>query len=312
MKLFFLSKENVLLSKAEAEALLGRGKLIDNCLLIDTKKTTDRLSYTRFIGTVLFSATPTMLEKKIRAYDWNKLVKKTFAAVVLLQGKKSDSLGREYGSIIYDALKKPKVDLDKPDTKIIFIKTPQQWFVISVTWENTESFNPRDPKNRPENEPITMNARLARACVNLTGATKDIYDPFCGLGGLLLEAGLAGLKAIGSDIDGSMLDRCKQNMQHYKIKKYTLFKQDATAIIKKYDYIVTDLPYGRNTKTISEDLYPKFIKTLEKVLVRRAVVIFPDFFDAEKLLQKSTLKIKGRFTYYVHKSLSRNIYVLEK
>ena len=73
------------------------------------------------------------------------------------------------------------------------------------------------------------------------------------------------------------------------------------------DLILTDLPYGKNTKDIDKDLYKDFFKILEKYLKKRAVIMLPKW---HKL--KTKLKVKHHFSIYVHKSMSKEIYVLEK
>lgn len=316
MKLFLLSKENVKLAKAEAEALTNKGKLIDNALLINTKKKITRLAYTNYIADILFEAESKNIEEKIRKFNWNKLIKGSFAALTIENNRESQSLSKFYGGIIYDRLKKPKVDLEKPNIRILIIKTNtkqnSKYFVCKQEWENNEKFALRSPKERPANLPITMLPKITRACVNLTGSETTLYDPFCGTGGFLIEAGLMKLTPIGSDIGKDMILRSKKNLNFYKIKNFKLFVQDAFKINKKYDYIATDFPYGRNTREVEKNFYKKFIKILEKILKKRAVIIFPSFFDAEKLLKKSNLKIKGHYSYYLHKSLSREIYVLER
>ena len=312
MKLLLLSKENIPLARGEAEALLGKGTLDENILLINTNKTTDRLACTRLIANVLFETTEKALEKAITSFNWNKIIKKTFAVYFREDEAISQSLSREYGGIIYDELTKPEVNLSNPDSKILIFKTKNKIYVTLLEWENEENSTERSSKLWPSQRPITMKPKITRACVNLTGATKSIYDPMCGTGGFLIEAGLMGLKVTGSDNDDEMIKCSETNLKYYKIKNFKLFVKDGLKITKDYDYIITDMPYGKNTKDISDDLYPKFIKVLEKHVKKRAVLIFPDFANVEKLLKKSKLKIKAKYSHYLHKSLSREIFVMEK
>lgn len=313
MKLFLLSKENILLAQAEAETLAGRGKLIDNILFITTKQKIRRLAYTRMILELLFEASEKTIEAKIKRFNWNKVVKGSFALVYLIDGKEhSHSVSRKYGGMVYNQLKKPHVDLEHPKTKIIVLEKKGRLFIGIEEWENKEEFYHRRPSARPGQQPVTVLPKFARACVNLTGSTTSIYDPFCGVGGFLIEAGLLGLKAIGSDISRKMIYLSKKNLEHYKIKNYKLFRQDALEIDKNYDYIVTDPPYGRGSRVVGSNLYEEFIQTLEKTLKKRAVIIFPDYMHAEKLLKKSKLKIKGKYSVYIHKTLTREIFVLER
>ncbi len=44
-----------------------------------------------------------------------------------------------------------------------------------------------------------MSPKLARCMVNLTGVKENdlVLDPFCGTGGILIEAGIMGARVIG-------------------------------------------------------------------------------------------------------------------
>ena len=67
--------------------------------------------------------------------------------------------------------------------------------------------------------------KIARSMINLApsdswGNGKVLVDPFCGSGGLLIEAGLIGLKSIGYDISEPILTKAKINLNYFKIKKF--------------------------------------------------------------------------------------------
>lgn len=160
--------------------------------------------------------------------------------------------------------------------------------------------------------PAMTHPRLARAMVNLSGADK-ILDPFCGAGGILIEAGLCGLSCVGFDIDEKMLERARKNLDFFGIKDYTLMKKDASAFVGKYTAVVTDLPFGLSTKLTvdAEKLYLSFLKNLKRNKIKKAVVGFPDFVDYISIVEKSGYKIKNIFSYYLHKSLSKKIVVIE-
>ncbi len=313
MRLFLLSKENVQLARAEAEAIFGNGKLIDNILLVDTNKKSDRLAYTRMILSLILECNNDEIEEKIKRIRWEKIIKGSFA----LEYRKTDteishSLSAKYGGMIYDLLKNPKVDLENPKTKIAAIEKNNKIYFGSMEWENKEEFHARRPNKRPEQMPVTILPKLARACVNLTGSEKEVYDPFCGTGGFLIEAGLMKLKPVGSDIDENMIEMCRKNLAYYKINSFKLFRQDALKINKKYDFIVTDLPYGKASKAVGEDLYGRFLMRLKKILGKKAVIVFPSFLNAKNLIKENNIRVVGHYPVYIHKSLTRDIYVLEK
>lgn len=158
-----------------------------------------------------------------------------------------------------------------------------------------------------------MKPRLARALINLTGAINGkIYDPFCGAGGILVEAGLMGFNVKGYDVDKFMVERCINNGKHFGVN-IDVKQMDSTKINKKMEYVVTDLPYGRSSK-ISEDikdLYVKFLSNLKKNLVKRAVVVFPNFFNYKKVVDEIGFDVVCEVDYYVHNGLTRKIVVLE-
>lgn len=121
-----------------------------------------------------------------------------------------------------------------------------------------------------------------------------------------------GFKVVGYDVDERMLDRCISNFRHLGISRFSLALQDATTMSSHYDYVVTDLPYGRNSVSTQpiDKLYFDFLSRLKGILGKRAVVVFPDSVDFRPIVRKCGLKVCGEFTHYVHKSLSKRIVVV--
>ena len=249
------------------------------------------------------------LEKHINKYDWNKIYKENFA-LRLFNDKNFKE--KDLADLIYNKLKNPKVNLKNPKTEIHIIKKSSKYFVGKLLYQNKEPFKDRRPHLRPELHPSSLNPRLARALINLTGIKKGkIYDPFCGSGGILIEAGLLNLKPIGYDIDQIMLNRAQINLKHFKIKDYKLEKKDATTIKENINYLVTDLPYGLNTTSKNlNTLYSNFLTNLKQILKKQAVIVFPHFINHKKIINQAQLNILGEYDYYIHKSLSKKIVVV--
>ena len=80
---------------------------------------------------------------------------------------------------------------------------------------------------------------------------------------------------------------------------------------RKYNYIVSDLPYGKATKKIDRNLYADFLGVLRRILGKRAVIGFPSTVNHRKMIKNAGLKLKEEFSYYLHKSLSKKICVIE-
>lgn len=312
MKLMFiLSKENIKLASLEVLSLVKvkEYNLNKNILVLDSKfKDYSRLAFTRKIVKFLFSCHIDEIEDYLNKQDWQKYCSSSFA----LRASGFDE--KKLAQFVWNNLKDPKVDLVNPGMQVEIFKLDNIVYCGILLHENKEKFSKRKPFSRPGFHPSGLDPKLARALVNLSGIQlgSTIYDPFCGTGGILIEAALMGLKIIGSDLDKQMVNKCIANLNHYNIKNYKIFQKNALEIEKFYDAIVTDPPYGRSSSTFSidvEELYSKFLKKIE-------LIIKPDqrmIFVTPKTKNFSTnLKIIDTIDYYVHHILTRRIYIFEK
>ncbi len=184
---------------------------------------------------------------------------------------------------------------------------------FAVDINKINHFEKRRAHLLPAAHPAMTHPRVARAMVNLSGARREVLDPFCGAGGILIEAGLCGLQSCGLDIDKTSLRRARSNLDFFGIQNYRLSIEDATAFSSCHEAVVTDLPYGLNTKITHSDLdvlYLSFLKNVATNNIKKAVVAFPDFVDYSPLIEKAGLSLTAEFTYYLHKNLSKKIAVL--
>ncbi|HIH38313.1 hypothetical protein J4460_08015 [Candidatus Woesearchaeota archaeon] len=264
-----------------------------------------RLALSHWGSELLFSCKDQELQAVVKRAPWEKIVKGSFA--VQTQGI-TDKAALE--QLIGACITHP-VSLRQPDTVLMFCKG-KQIHCAKLLWKNTEKFQDRRAHLRPGSSPISLHPRLARALVNLTGVPDDgvIIDPMCGTGGFLIEAGLMGIRSRGYDIDEKILAKCKANLDHFKIEKSSIQHQDALSLNDPISYLVTDLPYGRNTnpKGIA-DLYEKFFSLLGRLLRKRAVVVVPS--TTKIIFSRHGLVEKNSFLIRVHKSLTRKILVIE-
>jgi len=184
-----------------------------------------------------------------------------------------------------------------------------------------KDFYKRDLKKRPVNYPGALKPKLARLFVNLarTKANELMLDPFCGLGSILIEANVLGAKCIGVDINSKMLKGAKTNLKHYA-KHAILIKGDARDVAKfidaEVDAVATDPPYGISSSTHripQESLYCETLEELSKLLKRNRYIAFATSHhtNLEDLLP-GNLELLEKHAQYVHKNLTRIIYVIEK
>jgi len=209
------------------------------------------------------------------------------------------------------------VDLHNPDAEIHIFWDGEK-YAVAQDLNFKQEFQKRRPHLRPYFTPTSLHPKLARAIVNLARLKKGdcILDPFCGTGGLLIEAGLMGMEVKGWDIDEKAVAGCISNLKHYGIEGEVI-QQDATnpsSPPKEMDGVVTDLPYGRSSFTYPREqnkIYKLFFKEVVDWLKDngRVVAVLP---NTSPLPLTSDLKVIEYFDLYVHKSLTRRIWVLEK
>lgn len=310
-QMFVLSQENTPLAKAEVDALINKKTALYEYILISDSnmQMQNRLAYTRFFYKFLFHCEEWELENKIKTFDWNKYYRKSFCVRKFGKSVLTES---QIADLIWAQITNPNVECRNPETRFDFYFTKKGVLCGLFVCKGRTDFDKRMPKLRPGAHPSTMKPRLAACLVNLTGIQKGvIYDPMCGTGGIVIEAAVMGFNVNGSDIDERMICLAKKNLEHYNLKA-KLFRQDALKIKKAYNYIVTDLPYGKSTRVLNQKkFYSAFLKHLKKILKIKAIIVFPDFVKHKSLIRSAGLKIRSEYHYYLHRTLSRVICVIE-
>lgn len=282
-----------------------------------------RLTYTNYLGLELTTAKNTQdLKKQLNKINLNKEIKKTFAIRIKKTRKKQQlkNSEKEIAQIIWDLLKNPKVDLKSPQTKIILFEKEKsnKIYLTKKIYENEKEYLNRMPKLRPISKPYTLKSDLARATINFLNLKKGtILDPFCGIGGILLEAADMGFNIIGNDISWNDIKNTQKNFKHYFPKKsiLTTIADSQTQFLKSnsIDGIVCDIPYGKSSRKQGTNLYENFLKSAQKYLKtgKRIVIIYANFLQFKNLALKHFKKIT-EIEEYINKSMTRHILVLEK
>jgi tRNA (guanine10-N2)-dimethyltransferase len=206
------------------------------------------------------------------------------------------------------------VSLKKPDVEYRAILSEDRCYFGRVLFTfDRGSFDERNPGKRQFFHPGVMMPRMARTLVNIAGVMRGeiMLDPFCGTGGILIEAHLLGACPVGSDFDPLMIQGSRQNLPGSD-----LMLADATCLpFRKggFDAVVTDFPYGQSVCIKKSDtmdtLYGDALEEIHRVLKkgRRAVVVTHR--DISPIAAEHFTIIQ-RHEQRVHKSLTRRILVL--
>lgn len=197
-----------------------------------------------------------------------------------------------------------EVDLENPDTVLKVYNTEERLVIGEVVEDiNRGLFKERSNEKRPFSSPISMDPILARVLVNLSevSAGESVLDPFCGTGGILIEAGLCGILPKGLDIQEKMVSGTQKNLENYGILNHDIKQGDISEvddIFDGYDVIITDLPYGKASQEENEAV-DKFLELIED-------------FDGKTVFmynEDSLEDYEADFEVYIHKSLTRYIFV---
>ncbi|MCX8173457.1 MAG: methyltransferase domain-containing protein [Thermoplasmata archaeon] len=212
-----------------------------------------------------------------------------------------------------------RVDLKKPENFFFVFRHGKEYFFCRKFWNiDNKGFAGREPRSRPFFMPISLHPKVARAMVNLAEVRDGtvVLDPFCGTGGILIEAGLLGARVLGNDIREDIIAGAGKNLGACGIENFELFCGDVGELSSKVgevDAIITDPPYGRSTTTKKEpvsSLYRRSFETFATILPegKRLVIILPSKPEA----QIPGFVLKELHQIYVHKSLMRHLCLFER
>jgi len=332
--LFELSKEYNTLPRDEALSCLKAEEVVynivvsnENVLVINSDTTYDkierlaeRLSFTFFIDELLFSCSTSLDEIKKCAKS-NVIGRERSIAINYKNRSRSIDSQPIVRALAGVYTKDKPVNLNNPDLEMRVLITDTNMYVgLKIVEIKRSLFEKRKVQHRPFFSPISLNPKLARTLVNLSSIKKNekLLDPFCGTGGILLEAGLIGAKIIGSDIEEKMIEGCKKTLDFYKIEDYELFCSDIGEInnyISDVDAVVTDLPYGKSTTTKGENingLYDRAFENIAKVLKKNGIAVVGLSNKNMIPIGERYFSLLKKYECRVHRSLTRYFEVYQK
>ena len=309
---FVLSKENLEIAIDEITAIakmydrFSKIKIISNLVIIQSKTNwydiSNRASFVKVSGQILRKMSGLFLDEN--NYEILKNAKTFVCRIINLSSNQFNipELENSMGDMI-SKFSHAKVKLENPNITIYLIFTNKENF-FGFSKQVKEKSRPKKIKSYPHE----LDWKLTRVMINLIGLKQGetVCDPFCGAGTTLLEAESMGIHAIGLDFDKKMFEATKDNLKinGYKSKIFNSDFQELVKISEKFDGIVTDLPYGKNTKISEkpEEILKRFISILPKK--KKIAIMY-------KKELGDNLKLKGLKKYHIyrHKSLTRTILI---
>ena len=309
---FVLSKEYLEIATDEVIAIakmydrFSKIKVISNLIIIQSKTSWDeiakRATFVKISGQILRKMSGLFLDEE--NFEVLKNAKTFVCRIVNLSSNQFNipELENSMGDMI-SKFSHAKVELENPDITVYLIFTDEENF-----FGFSKQMKGKVKARKIINHPHELDWKLTRLMINLIGLKKGetVCDPFCGTGTTLLEAESMGIKAIGLDFDDKMCEISKKNLEANKYNSQVLKAdfQELVKISEQFDGIVTDMPYGRASKTSDnpEKILKKFFSIIPK---RKKIAVM-----YKKELERD-LKLKGlkKYEIYRHKSLTRTILI---
>ncbi len=230
-------------------------------------------------------------------------------------------LERTLGGVLLEIVPSAKVDLHRPSKVFLGVLTNEKFvFGVKLAEIPAKPFVERRPRKKPFFHPSAMQAKLARCMVNLAEpkAGDLVLDPFCGTGGMLIEASLIGCRTVGLEVQRRMARGTLRNMKHLNTKPEGIILGDARSLpLKKTDCVVTDPPYGISSTTLkrtTKELVEQLLSAVSDLLPigGRICIASPKTLKIGQLGKAFGYQHIESHLVYVHRSLTREIAVFEK
>ena len=245
----------------------------------------------------------------------------TFAVRMKRLGKNagpcSENIERKMGAGIYSM--GFSVNLRDPDVTFRLLINEKAIFGTVIREIDRGDFESRNPQNKPFFHPGVLMPRVARALINISKIKPGelLLDPFCGTAGVLVEAGVIGVKVVGNEYQEKIVSGAKLNLSCFNVD-YELVAGDACNLSFRdgsFDAIITDPPYGRSAAIKAESLshlYRGSFVEMYRVLKKGTYLIMISERDVTDMGRKTGFAVRDVYRWRVHKSLTRLFTVFYK
>ncbi|MEX2016870.1 MAG: DNA methyltransferase [Candidatus Pacearchaeota archaeon] len=196
----------------------------------------------------------------------------------------------------------------------------------------------RDMSKPHKRESLTISPRLAKIMINLSETKKGekLADCFCGVGSIMAETLLQGIKAVGIDKDKSAIEMARKNLEWMKFDKkdYELINGDSLKIkIQKVQSIASEPELGEILRETPpkekalriingyENLMINVLRNMKSCVEKRFVFTAPYIMtssgrvscNTQKIAEKSGLKLIGSYKEFRKEQIvGREIFILSR
>ncbi len=224
------------------------------------------------------------------------------AKVSVFSSSPDDPSTRETLSLLFSK-QTISVNLTNPTHHYYIFWTENKVYLTKECSINKDSPSSRRTHLLAKPHPTAIHPKFAKAMISLA-QTDTFHDPFCGVGGIVLEGKRQGLAVSGSDISPKLISFAQEN-----VVDTSFFVSDALALEISCPVLISDLPYGKNSLVSLEkhSLYHSFLHIVAFFAQRLVLGL-----EAETELTSPEWVEEFSYSFPVHKSLRRKIVLLNR
>lgn len=230
----FIHGKNASLSEYELRCMFGEGVLLQQQAfsLVRTDRPVNQQLMNRLGGTIkigevftkdpleiiLEAAKTEKIEFALSQYGGQEQLSKTLIALkkkLRVQGRNARFVNKNFENISSGQLNQMKLLEKGVDLTRCFMKGNWVWS-RTIAFQDIDAYSLRDfEKPHRDMQVGMMPPKLAQMMINFAqpAETTTIYDPFCGLGTILIEGALRGNPVMGSDIKARLVENTTDNLK---------------------------------------------------------------------------------------------------
>lgn len=171
-------------------------------------------------------------------------------------------------------------DLHEPQLWIGAARWQGRWYIGEMTSSQSNWLKHQD---KPRQYSTALSARMARAIVNIAVPNhihRDVIDPCCGIGTVLLEASAMGINISGRELNPLAAQGARENLAYYDYEVPVVLG-DMREITDDYDVAIIDMPYNVCSVLPHEDKRSMMVHASK--FAKQAVIISSEALQDELL-----------------------------
>jgi len=225
------------------------------------------------------------------------------------------SLARDIGGEVAEVTH-ARVDMENPE-RVLVLLVADGGYVLGVKLAETSRrmLPSRGNELKPFSHYSALQPEFCRVLANLARAKPRslVLDPFCGTGGIMIEACDLGATSLGLDFRTSMTRGARTNLMYFRYDRFHLVTGDIRDCpFTNADSVATDPPYGKLSPMVKgrsvSETYQDLMALSRDILPPggHLSLVCPSDEPADMLIREAGFTLLSKDEIRVHDSLTRS------